>query len=98
MRELILAEPSAGQFSLSGELTRHTVMILEDKLAGLWRHPAPTLDLAGLSATDTSGLAWLVNLSAQARRQKVELKLVALPTSLLKLAKISDVEGLLPLQ
>ncbi|MDF2178466.1 STAS domain-containing protein [Aliiglaciecola sp. CAU 1673] len=99
MGELSLREQGdAGQFILSGKLTRNTVMSLVGELAGLWQHKAPCLDLAELTATDTAGLAWLVSVVADAKQRQVELKLENPPQSLLKLAKISDVESLLPLQ
>ncbi|WP_416306225.1 STAS domain-containing protein [Neptunicella sp. SCSIO 80796] len=55
-------------------------------------------DLQGVTAIDTAGLAWLIQLVGECEQQKKSLKLINTPTSLLKLAKMSDVESLLPLQ
>jgi phospholipid transport system transporter-binding protein len=88
-----------GQFLLSGILSRDTVMnnwSLRDK--GFKQGSEVLLDLAGVTKVDTAGLAWLVNLVAECRSLKIPLKLSNVPLTLLKLAKISDVEGILPLQ
>ena len=88
-----------GQFLLSGELNRDTVMDSWSlRNQGFTQQKEILLDLAGVSHVDTAGLAWLVNLVADCQKLKVQLKLSNVPITLLKLAKISDVEGILPLQ
>jgi phospholipid transport system transporter-binding protein len=99
MPALDIKQGGDGQFLLSGILNRDTVMnnwSLRDK--GFAQETQVTLDLAGVSQVDTAGLAWLVNLVAECRSLKIPLKLSNVPTTLVKLAKISDVEALLPLQ
>lgn len=92
-----------GRFTFSGELNRNTVSNCWPD-AGKVLHLAKknnqqaTLDLAKISHIDTAGLAWLVNLIAEQKQLEQPLSLVNCPDSLLKLAKISDVDGLLPLE
>ena len=99
MPALDIKQGSEGQFLLAGSLNRDTVMnnwSLRDK--GFKQGTEVLLDLAGVSQVDTAGLAWLVNLVAECRKLKIPLKLSNVPITLIKLAKISDVEGILPLQ
>ncbi|GAA0354517.1 hypothetical protein GCM10009092_18530 [Bowmanella denitrificans] len=92
------AQSQPGQFDLSGSLTRDHVMGLASACQQLWKHNSLVLDLAGIQQSDMAGLAWLVQLVGEAHKQKVEVQLHNLPVTLRKLAKISDVESLLPLQ
>ncbi len=57
-----------------------------------------TINLAKVDYVDSAGLAWLINAIRHARGAKVEITLSDVPDKLLKLAKISDVDRLLPLQ
>ena len=57
-----------------------------------------TISLAKVDYVDSAGLAWLINAIRHARGAKVEIALSDVPDKLLKLAKISDVDRLLPLQ
>lgn len=52
-------------------------------------------DCAALSDADSAGLAVLIEWKAAARRRGVRLRYTALPDSLVRLARISDVERLL---
>ena len=54
------------------------------------------IDCSGLERIDSAGLAVLLDLVALAREQGVELRYVALPAGVLRLASLSGVEGLLP--
>lgn len=57
-----------------------------------------TLNLEKLSSIDTAGLACLVNCSVNCQKQGKTLQLLNVPGNINKLAKISDVEGILALQ
>jgi phospholipid transport system transporter-binding protein len=54
------------------------------------------IDCGGLERIDSAGLAVLLDLVALAREQGVELRYVSLPTGVLRLARLSGVEVLLP--
>ncbi|GAB3011732.1 STAS domain-containing protein [Bowmanella dokdonensis] len=87
-----------GKFTLAGDLTRDNVPYLEKEEAQLWQQKSLQLDLQQTDNSDMTGLAWLVKLATKARREKVDLKLISVPETIRKLAKISDVDELLPLQ
>ena len=54
------------------------------------------IDCSGLERIDSAGLAVLLDLVAFAREQGVELRYVSLPAGVLRLARLSGVEVLLP--
>lgn len=53
-------------------------------------------DLAGIGHADTAGLAWLLQVLAQARGNGQQISLLQLPLQLQRLASVSDVLELLP--
>ncbi len=57
-----------------------------------------TFDLADVERVDSAGLAWLINAIRDARQHQIKVRLTEVPHKLLKLAKISDVDGLLPVE
>jgi phospholipid transport system transporter-binding protein len=80
----------------SGELNRDTVV-------QFWPFkPLQTLqgntvfDLAGLKHVDTAGLAWLIQVLAQAKAKSLQVQLRGMPAQLRSLALVSDVLSLLP--
>lgn len=92
-----------GEFLFSGELNRNTVVNgwPEGKklLSQLKQsNQKARLNLAKISQIDTAGLAWLVNLVAEQNKLGQEITLSNYSPALLKLAKISDVDSLLPLE
>ncbi|MBT1062048.1 STAS domain-containing protein [Bowmanella sp. Y26] len=89
---------SPGVCRLVGSLTLDYVMDLEAQQSALWQHKQLTLDLADLQQSDMAGLAWLVRLVGEARQRGVSMRFTNPPDTLLKLAKISDVDKLLPLE
>ena len=103
MSHLSITGPEKGVLVFSGELNRDTLMHAwngrEKSLTGLHKqHDTLTVDLSDVSSVDTAGLAFLVNLIGTSKKYRLELKISSPPESLLKLAKISDVTSLLPLQ
>ncbi|MCW8109463.1 STAS domain-containing protein [Alteromonas ponticola] len=54
-------------------------------------------DLSSVERVDSAGLAWLVNAVRDGRTHGVKLTLTDVPTKLVKLAKISGLDTLLPL-
>lgn len=57
-----------------------------------------TFDLSDVERVDSAGLAWLINAVRDARHHDVSVVISEPPEKLLKLAKISDVDTLLPLK
>lgn len=102
MSILQVSRPSPGVFLLSGELNRLNVnnswpKRIEDIKEAASEQP-PVLDLKQVTHVDTAGLAWLINLLRDCLAQNARFTITNVPQTLINLAKISDVEGLLPLQ
>lgn len=104
MTKLQVIESPKGYYTLQGELNRNTIA-KSDALATLdqshnksSKGDVCTLDMTGVSHSDTAGLAWLMNFLKDKQLQNVQFELKNIPESLIKLAKISDVDGFLSVQ
>lgn len=85
--------------SFVGVLNRDTVNSANEQLLALLSgHQQSTLDLAKVTTVDTSALAWLVNVVKRHHNKNHTIDIQNLPESLLKVAKICDVDTILPLQ
>jgi phospholipid transport system transporter-binding protein len=97
-----VTQPAAGRFLLSGELNRNTVnSCWRNSISDLLnssKGETPVIDFAGISQADTAGLAWLLNLLRDANKQNISFTLDNVPETIINLAKISDVDGFLPVQ
>ena len=99
MTKLQVIESPTGYFTLKGELNRNTIpksaalTTLEQSKLG-----NSTLDMSGVSNSDTAGLAWLMNFLKGNQQQNVHFEIKCIPESLIKLAKISDVDSFLSVQ
>jgi len=61
-------------------------------------HPAPLptqVDLSAVERTDSSALAWLLELQSRAKREQLQLAFINPPKALITLASLSSVEKLL---
>lgn len=84
---------------LSGALTRATITPAFDKQYRQLIHGERIiLDLAGINQIDTAGLAWILLLIELAASKKCQISLLNLPDDLIKLAKLSAVDTLLPIE
>ncbi|MFT5814872.1 MAG: phospholipid transport system transporter-binding protein [Psychroserpens sp.] len=83
----------------SGALTRATITReFDKKYRQLVEHEHMMIDLAKVSQIDTAGLAWILLLIELAAKKNCDIQLVNLPDDLLKLAKLSAVDTLLPIE
>lgn len=102
MQVFKVASASPGVFLLSGDLNRLNVNNIWpkriDEIKKAAKEQSVVLDLQDVTDADTAGLAWLINLLRDCLAQKISFTLANVPQTLINLAKISDVEGLLPLQ
>lgn len=81
---------------IKGQLTRETIPTLNRNVfKSILKNNDCKLDLSLLSKTDTAGLAWLLTLIEYANQNKVTLSFQHLPEDLLKLARLSGVDGFL---
>jgi phospholipid transport system transporter-binding protein len=93
-----ISEPTPGRIVVTGELTFATArdarqvgtLVLEGS-----RAPNLVIDCAGVARGDSAGLAVLLDWLAWARRKSRPIRLENLPASLVAIAKISEVDGLL---
>ena len=89
-----------GEFigKLSGELTRHTVPQLSEKISNkLLSNKIVVLDLLEVTKIDTAGLAWILAQIEYGQANACQLSLSHLPSDLIKLATLSAVDSFLPL-
>lgn len=93
-----ISEPNAGRVVVTGELTFATardarqlgVLVFESS-----RAERIVVDCAGVVRADSAGLAVLLDWLSWGRRRKKPVSLENLPASLLAIARISEVDGLL---
>jgi phospholipid transport system transporter-binding protein len=81
----------------SGVLTRETISrAFDKKYRQLADKTEITFDLGAVSQVDTAGLAWILLTVELAHKQNNVLKLINLPNDLVKLATLSAVDSMLP--
>jgi phospholipid transport system transporter-binding protein len=93
-----ISEPSSGRIVVTGELTFATardarqlgVLVFESS-----RAQRIVVDCAGVTRADSAGLAVLLDWLGWGRRRSRPVSLENLPASLLAIARISEVDGLL---
>jgi phospholipid transport system transporter-binding protein len=87
----------SGRFRLTGHLGFDSAAhALAQSRTLFGSHKRIELDLSGVTSTDSAGLALLVEWTGWARREKRKLTLSHVPKQALALAKISEVDELLP--
>ena len=93
-----ISEPAAGRIVVTGELTFASardarqlgLLVLESS-----RATKLVIDCGGVTRADSAGLAVLLDWLAWGRRKARPVSLENLPPSLVAIAKISEVDGLL---
>jgi phospholipid transport system transporter-binding protein len=93
-----ISESQPGRIVVTGELTFASardarqlgVMVLESSSAG-----RIVVDCAGVTKADSAGLAVLLDWLAWGRRKSRAVSLENLPPSLIAIARISEVDGLI---
>ena len=87
---------AGGNIQVSGEITFFTVnqALSLDFLSG---QQNIKINLSGVTRSDSSGLALMVHWLRQARQQGVEMKFENIPDKLLALAKVSNLDEILPI-
>ena len=98
-----VAKQGENEYQLSGDLNRDTVMDCwktrdADILALRNKHNAIQVDLANINNVDTAGLAWIVHLTKFCKLNNFQLSITNTPSSIINLAKLSNLESTLPLQ
>jgi phospholipid transport system transporter-binding protein len=94
-----IEDAGPGRLLARGELGFTTAaQALADGLALMESGQAWTVDLAGVTAGDSAGLAVLVEWLSAARARGATLSYAAVPPQILAVARISDLEDLLVAQ
>lgn len=87
-----------GRFKLSGHLGfESATRALAESQRLFADHKKLRLDLSGVESADSAGLALLVEWTGWAKRQKRKLSFVNVPKQAVALAKISEVDKILPI-
>ncbi|MGH8378516.1 MAG: STAS domain-containing protein [Gammaproteobacteria bacterium] len=88
----------AGRFRVDGRLDFESVAEALTTSQRLFaEYQAIQLDLSGVTATDSAGLALLIEWISRAQHGKCKLSFRNVPKQTMTLARISDVDKLLPL-
>lgn len=96
--KLAIEDQGTGRFRVSGPLTFDTVAdaaIASQKLFA--DRQAVDMDLSGVTASDSAGLALLIEWISRAQRDHCRLSFSRVPGQVMAIAKISDVDKLLPI-
>lgn len=90
--------------SIHGHLDRDTLsdnwwaLLSKAQRQQLSKAQSSIFDLADVERVDSAGLAWLINAIRDAKAHNIAVTLTDVPDKLMKLAKISDVDRLLPVK
>lgn len=96
---LAFEELGKGRFRLTGHLGFDSAsQALTESRALFAEYKSIQLDLSGVESTDSAGLALLVEWTGWALREKRKLAFKNLPKQALALARISEVDKLLPVR
>jgi len=94
--KLNVAVSGNGNVSVSGEITFFTVNdalsfeVLSDK-------PDVIINLGGVTRSDSSGLALMIHWLREAKEKQINLKFEAIPEKLFALAKVSNLDEIIPI-
>ena len=95
-----ITQQQLGQFVIEGELNMQTVPDASKQLAELLGGPSDSalvFDLAGVSRSDSAGVALLVEAMQMAKAQSRELSFSHLPQQMQAIAKVSGLLDILPI-
>lgn len=94
-----IKETGDGQFAVEGELSKLTVPAVWRSANGLIKSASQDLvfDLTGVTRTDSAGLALLLEWMTLAHKKGLQIHFRNLPAQLWDIAKVSDLEDIIPL-
>ena len=96
MTALTFASAGEGRFSVAGRLGFDTVhTIWGPSRAGLMSATQPSVDLGAVTHVDSAGLALVLEWVSWAHAHGRQLRLTRVPTKLMDLARISEVDAFL---
>ena len=96
MRDYELKDLGEGRFELSGRMTFQTAgSILRESEDLFEQHTLLTIDLSGITHTDSAGLALLLEWITWANHTVREIRFDDMPEKILAIAKTTEVDSLL---
>lgn len=96
MSEFTLEDRGDGCFALSGEMSFDTAeRILKQSEGPFEEHTQLEINLSGVTASDSAGLALLLEWVTWANHTVREIRFIGMPERVLAIAKTTEVEGLL---
>lgn len=96
MSDYTLEDRGEGRFALSGEMSFDTAeRILKESEEPFEEHTQLEIDLAGVTLSDSAGLALLLEWVTWANHTVREIRFTGMPDRVLAIAKTTEVEGLL---
>lgn len=99
MDKLEFYAEDSGKFRLQGNMSfESSPAALDESMRLFADQPEIELDFSDVSSTDSAGLALLIEWVGWARREQRQLHFSHLPAQALALARISDVEKMLPVR
>lgn len=97
MASFEIAAVNDEKIQITGHLTRQSISGKQQKyFAQISEKAKQDVDLSGINKIDTAGLAWLIALFEYAEKKQIQLSYSQPPMELVKLAKLNQVETLLP--
>ncbi len=94
-----LEATEAGGFALGGELNFDSVVALHSQSARLFGEARTVrLDLSGVTRSDSSGVALLVDWLSRAKARGYGLELVNMPSQMRSIMQVADLEEVLPME
>jgi len=95
--DCVIEATAEGRFVLRGELSFSTVTALSEKSSDLlWQAEQVTLDLEGVTRTDSAGLALLIEWLRIARRKGKTIQFRNIPQQMMAVAEVVGLDRLLP--
>lgn len=96
MSNFELNQTADGAFELVGEMSFETAaQILKSSEQSFAQHPKMQINLSQVSKADSAGLALLLEWKARAKSRNAVIQFVAVPDSLLAIAKTTEVSELI---
>lgn len=92
-----LERRGGGEFAVRGELDFDSVAALWQESEKLFREELPQcIDLAEVSRSNSAGVALLVDWLRQARRRDRKLRFVNVPSQMVSIIEVADLDTVLP--
>ena len=93
-----LEERGKDTIAVQGELNPASVAALWEDTQRRFRTRLPKyIDLAGVNRSDSAGVALLVEWLRQAKARRQELQFINIPSQMLTIIRVTDLDDLLPL-